>query len=221
MSASDSLDGRKLAGTKIVVCEGIKDCAFVEKLIAVNNLDDAGIDVWYPGHLKKGHGGFEAIDELLSGLILDEKWDDITSLLIVADADDKRTGRFQSLKDSLARIGIVVNSPYRFEGEKPKAAIYLMPEPSTDGCLENLLVSAVALSDPALLRCVDDFVTCVDKPGGWSANDRAKMQVQSLIAVCCRKKPGIHLGYVWDQDDNPIPAECDSYQLIVDLLKQL
>lgn len=199
----------------LVVCEGPSDCGLINALLQHHQI--SGIRARCPQH------GFSAIEPFLRGLETQSAWQELSGLLLVADANGDPLGRFEETARILTKFGLPVTQAFQLEhgGQRNTGrAVYLMPGPGRPGCLEDLLLDAIHRKSPNLIRCVDGFESCVQLSGAWNANDRAKMRVHSLMAACCEEEPATALSRVWHKRGNPIPIESPVFDELVSWLRR-
>ena len=118
----------------------------------------------------------------------------VQSIGIVRDADDNAQSALQSVRDSLRNAGL--SSPQTFltpAGDSPQVSVYIMPDNSGVGALEDLCLRA--LEDDPAMPCVDDFLRCVDAAATTppqTPQNRAKARIHAFLSS--REDPELRVG---------------------------
>jgi len=208
----------RLGAPVLVVCEGPSDCGLINALVQHHRL--SGIEAQCPGERNIGIHGFSAIPKFLLALSTSPGWAALKGLFLVVDANGDPAARFAEAVQLMATVNCKVTNPFQVEMGALTAAVYLMPGPGRQGCLEHLLLDAIETKDANLIACVDSFASCVKLPLSWAPNDLAKMRVHSLITACCEEEPAVALSRVWSRKGNPIPVDSSTFTDLVNLLQQ-
>ena len=145
--------------------------------------------------------GKDKLTEFLRLFKLRPDFENTTSIGIVRDADDNPKGAFASVQSSLdnnrlprpGRIGEQAAGP-------PSVAVAILPGGEKPGMLETLLWESVG--DPAIRRCVEDFLQCSEQAGQPIAR-RDKALAHAFLAT--RPDPHVSVGvaarkHYWDFD---------------------
>ncbi len=140
--------------------------------------------------------GIDTILEALEVALLNPN--SITTVGVVVDADTSPASRWQSLRDTLSAVGYT-NIPMRpnpsgtiiSQPDLAKVGIWLMPDNTSEGMLENFIASLVAdpLTDPLWLlseKCLQEALSI--SPGIPAAKGR----VHTYLAW--QTNPGTPLG---------------------------
>lgn len=128
------------------------------RVLLVEGPDDKNV-VWQicnrspetPDFFIQDRGG---IEPLLDAIGAELNAPDRRVLGILADADDNLTGRWASIVNRLAEEGIRIPNRPDADGviidteEKPRVGIWLMPDNSMDGELENFVADMIPDDDP-------------------------------------------------------------------------
>ena len=128
------------------------------RLLMVEGQDDKHV-IWQicnrspktPDFFIQDRGGIEPLLDVVGAEI---NVPDRQALGIIVDADDNPTGRWAAIANRLSDEGIQVpNSPADEgivvdTGGKPRVGIWLMPDNSTDGELENFVAGMIPTIDP-------------------------------------------------------------------------
>jgi len=126
-----------MASPSVLLVEGPDDWHVVKHLLATHQVSSMEV---------KDKGG---IDNLLRTLPVELRASDLQRLGVVVDADDSLGSRWQSLRDILSRVGYA-DIPPRPHSEGtilrrpagPLVGLWLMPDNSVDGRLEDFILSA-------------------------------------------------------------------------------
>lgn len=121
----------------------------------------------------------------------------------VRDADDSAQAAFNSLKDSFVKVNWnPADKPYIFSSKTPSIGIFIMPGANQDnGMLEDLCLESI--NDCPRLKCVDDYIKCVESLGKEQLNKLSKRKILTYLAS--QKKFVRDLGlaaqkHIWDFD---------------------
>jgi hypothetical protein len=137
-------------------------------VVLVEGIDDQEV----VKHLLRQHGLTEIVVErtdgsaaLLASIPVRPKASDLEALAIVVDADVDIAGRWQSIRDNLRNIGYA-NCPHEpdsggtivSEHNRPLVGIWIMPDNTPTGILEEFVASLVPQGDALWSRvqhCID------------------------------------------------------------------
>jgi hypothetical protein len=105
----------------------------------------------------------------------------LVSLAVTRDADTDARAAFASVGSALANAGLAVPGSHGLlAGTNPQVGVWILPDGSTPGMLEDLCLAAVQ-TDPAL-QCVDEYFQCVQKRAGRQPNNMAKARLHAWLA---------------------------------------
>ncbi len=166
---------------KLIAVEGQDEVCFFNELL--NHIEIRDVEV-------REVGGKDQFKDKFAGFIKLRRFDELESIAFVCDADKKSAVRsFNSLCGIIENVtaeepsfsgNIVLPSRMgEFSEGNPKIGIYVMPNNSECGMLENLCLDSVE-DDPAM-ECVNEFLECAlqldEKP-----KNKAKAKVQTFLA---------------------------------------
>ena len=140
----------------------------------------------------------------------------VNSIGIVRDADNSYTGALQSVQSALRSAGITIPEQSAIPApETLRVSVFIMPDNSSTGALEQLCLSALA-NDPAM-PCVEEFLTCVNSQLTDPPKDQQKARVHAFLAS--RQDPELRLGEAAQRGYIPLddPAFTDLAQFLHDL----
>jgi hypothetical protein len=121
----------------------------------------------------------------------------VRSIGIVRDADKSCNDTFQSVQGALRDAHLPVpDQPITPVGTNPRVAVFITPDNSGSGALEDLLMASTE-GDP-VLSCVDQYFDCLRSVQGTEHPHLSKAYVQVYLA----KEPDgdIHMGIASKQD---------------------
>jgi hypothetical protein len=198
----------------IIVCEGFHDMALVCALLGHLNITNC--DVTYPKKVDGGNGkeAINAVVKLLAG-----RADDISGILVVADADESPTASFEKL--STAFVEPLRPPPTSFsihQTRQHRTGIFLSPGAGKTGELEHLLLEAVKAEDADALKCIEDFENCCGTTKDWAENKRAKMRLACYIASHCQNDPCCSPAFIWTRKNKVIDIGSPAFQELANCL---
>jgi hypothetical protein len=215
VSGSERPKRQAVEKAKLILVEGTDEERFFGALL--EHLSIADVQVMQVG----GKAGF---GPMLAAIRIDERFEDIRSMLLVRDADwAKPAGtNARAAWEALAGALVSANIPKPpahgvFEGTtKPRTAIYVMPDGTSDGMLEDLCLEAMR-GDEAL-PCLDGYFECLQAAGFMhAAKDVAKARAHALLAS--RKEPDLRVGEAARRGYWPFDAA--AFQPLVALLRAM
>jgi hypothetical protein len=130
----------------------------------------------------RNFGGVTDLREYLKTLRLISGFHRVTSLGVVRDCESDPEAAFQSIRSALSNAGFAVPSaPLQAAGNDPRVRVMLLPDASTPGMLETLCWRS--LSGNPLVRCVEEFVSCVGTATGSAVPKPDKSRIHAFIAA--------------------------------------
>ena len=113
------------------------------------------------------------------------KFPDIKTVLkigAVRDADQNANAAFDSLKDSFRLANWnPADKPNIFSDSNPSIGIFIMPGANQDnGMLEDLCLQSI--NDQPDLRCVDDYIKCIESLREERLNKLSKRKIFTYLA---------------------------------------
>lgn len=168
----------KIQSGKLLAVEGKDECNFFNALFKHMNIE---------GVQELDIGGKDQFPNMLPLLMSMEGFGDVEVIGFVRDAEDQMAKRaFQSIARLLKKYHFPYSSwPDRVSTERsPVTGIFIMPDNTNAGMLEDLCLQTVALSP--VYACVEDFVNCfipyLSEQEKSIYND-PKSQVQAYLAT--------------------------------------
>lgn len=213
-----------LTGTRLILCEGTSDEAFLRALIKARNLPEFcirnGSDL--PGD---NPGGITMIGRLLAGIIIWEGFAAITDILIVVDSDSDPLTNFNEVCSQIRSVTDysypVPNTLLDRANGSPRVKVITIPWIDESGNLETLCLSVAVKTSQPLAACVEAFAQCA-KVDTWTlARKRDAMRLRSFLAAAHSSNPFIGLGQVWRDTPELIPVTDSQFNRIADVLEEL
>ena len=125
--------------------------------------------------------GKDNLGPLLEAISQDTDFHLVQSIGIVRDADTSASSAFQSVQGSLRNAGLSVPIEMLVASEgTPKIAVFVMPDNSAGGALEDLCLATLE-GDPAM-PCVNDFLQCVGGRVETPPQNVAKARMHAFLA---------------------------------------
>ena len=155
------------------------------------------------------YGGKDRLRYFLEALLAEVAFDDqIQSIGIVRDADGNARSALQSVQSSLRNVGLPVPQSFRVTAEgTPRVSVFIMPDNSGEGALEDLCLAA--LKDAPAMPCVAEFLRCVNAAVERPPQNPAKARMHAFLAS--REDPELRLGEAGQRRylpwDNPAFAD--------------
>ena len=181
MTKEEPTAPQPLAKPVLLVGEGKEEVRFFSALLKHLGRTDVQIEQCQ---------GKDGLRPHLKAQALRTGFENVGTILIVQDADENPKGRFDSVCHSVTACGF--NPPAAhgaLSDGRPAIGVFIMPDGAGMGMLEDLCLAAV--SDDTAMRCVDDFIQCVQDCGN-DPKPQAKARIQTWLAS--RQSPGKRLG---------------------------
>lgn len=201
--------------TKLILVEGVDEERFFEALL--KHLGRTDVQIVAVG----GKTGFGA---MLAAIKVDERFEDVRSILLVRDADwakpigTNARAAWEALTGALRGAKLPVPAAHGvLEGTgELKIGVYVMPDGTSDGMLEDLCLRA--MQDDKALPCLDGYFECLKAQGfQHAAKDIAKARAHALLAS--RKDPDLRVGEAAKRGYWPFDAEV--FRPLVELVRGL
>lgn len=206
--------------SRLILCEGKEDVAFLSALIATQNLPKSHLR--HTGSKRNDRGGKDKFGERLRSLKLDPDFRrSIKHILVVADCDNDPDGSFKNICAQIQRAGFTPPNRVRRAGIGDVAiTVYLIP-PDEEGSLERYLENAARDANPNIAAETDQFVANV-AIHNWSITQKSKLWLRVMVAACYKSDPCINLAPLFNiEEQRIISLEHDSFTGLVAILRQL
>ena len=210
----------KIEQPYLVICEAQADKNTFFALIKENNLPDV-FQFEYPvedkeANLPGGKYGFWHVLLALPALVGVE---DLKGIILLQDTDISSKDALIDLKKQLKQT----NGKYRelecvdiisftvIESDDflipsiggfltisdKKIPIFFVSVPfGNPGCIETLILSAVARTYPKQKSCLDQYEACCNI-SGWPKAKKDKMRLASFVAAICKTDPTVSVSSMW------------------------
>ncbi|MGL5253658.1 MAG: DUF3226 domain-containing protein [Brevinema sp.] len=193
----------------LIIVEGTEDIHFVRHLLAGKECEI----------IQNGSHGIS--DSILSDIEQTVINKDISKIAIINDADNDFSARLNELETA-----IVHKINPKLKNNTIPCEIFLFPNNSSDGTLENLLLSCARENKKYILECHDRMINCLkaneDHTSLVFPTDKNKAYVYVDLNLTKQEKDnrknvgpyGYHRPDIWD-------FQCEAIKPLLDFLKNL
>ena len=193
--------------TKQLLVEGSDEALLFPRFL--QHLEIASVQV-------QNYQGKDNLGNFLRDIIDTIGFDDVESMRIVRDADTNANSALQSVQSHLQNAGLSVpRNLLTSVGQSPRVSIFIMPDNSGIGALEDLCLAAL-VDDPAT-HCVTDFIQCVNETVATPPQNQAKARMHAFLAS--REDPELRLGEAAQR--GYIPMEHPAFTDLAQFLRNL
>lgn len=210
-------DIKSLTGNLLIVGEGNRDAEFFTALCARHALS-----ALFQISCVQGNSTFDSLQKIaiLPG------YDSLPGILIFGDNDEGAGKSFRTIKAQLNNTDLP--SPPRplqiaRKANHPPVAIAMMPFPdvngSSEGCLETLLLPAIARAHPNEKACVDALYACAKIDRWATKSSRDKLQVRCILSSSCESNPMCGVNEWYRSSSNLIPMDDPIFNGLVKFLQ--
>jgi hypothetical protein len=143
-----------------------------------------------PGEIQVvDFGGVSDLTQSLRVLVQLPNYENVTTIVVVRDAEQNPAAAFQSVRSSLITVGLPLpERPFEFSAGSPRVALMLFPGgviaenhvQCIKGTLEDLCLKLV--EGAATISCVDRFLRCV-RAVGQSVQRAHKFRLHAFLAT--------------------------------------
>ncbi len=170
-------DNLEIKSKKLLFVEGADEFNFFDKLLNHIDLHDVQTIVTGGKTRFSSDDGFEAITALPG-------YENVTALAVIRDADSDANNAFRSVANTLEKFKLPVpeNAGMFFQGETKKVGIYIIPDGTAPGMLEDLCLEIV--KEEPVMHCVEQYIACVRKNADrkqFPKNEK-KAKIQAYLA---------------------------------------
>ena len=172
----------EITEAKILIVEGKDEVNFFTALF--EHMQLTGIQI-------SDIGGKTNFYPRLQALVNLHNFSQVNSIAIVRDADDDPVAAAQSVRSALSRAKLAVppNLGTR-HGSNPTVAIFIMPDNTNAGMLEDLCLNSVASSPE--LDCVNGLMQCIEDKRLPLPLQSSKARAHAYLAT--QQKPDKRVG---------------------------
>jgi hypothetical protein len=177
-----------ISKSKLLLVEGSHEKQFFAKLLKSMGIDDIQVEPV---------GGDRLFKPNIANLRKLQDYSRVKSIGIVRDADNSFEDALRSVQGALKEAGLPVpDQPMMSAGTDQRVVVFITPDNSNGGDLEDLLIASVQ-GDP-VLGCVDEYFDCIRTIQGNEHPHLSKARVQVYLA----KEPDgdIHMGIASQRD---------------------
>lgn len=205
--APQSREPKELIKPKLLIGEGREESDFFTALLARLAITDVQVET-YNG---KGNLG-----SYLKTLRVRPGFAGIISVGITRDADLDPPNAFKSIAGFLAQAPFSAPQSHgAFAGERPRCGIFLLPDGTSPGMLEDICIEAVR-SDFAF-ACVEEFLSCVATRANRNPDSPAKARIEAWLAS--QTRPDLRLGQA--AKAGLLPWDHPAFEPLKDFIKAL
>lgn len=168
-----------------------------QRLALVEGKDEVNFYSAIRGHLGLADieiRSFEGVNNLrptLEALRSVEGFDRLVALAIVRDAEGNGGAALQSVKDALRVNGFAVpEHGLERVGANPAVMMLINPHQTPNGRFED--VCAESVRDTPVMRCVEEYIVCLQRLGTGMPTKEWKTRIHAYIAA--QHQPQVSLG---------------------------
>ncbi|GAG22263.1 unnamed protein product, partial [marine sediment metagenome] len=128
-------------------------------------------------------GGKHSLQNNLAAIVKDRGFDKVRWLGIVQDADTDAQSALQRIQSALTAVGLPFPSaawvPTKTE---PAVVAIVLPDGSSVGDLEELLLRAVERDEPSCMKCIDAYFDCLEVNGVQQPRQLSKAKAHAYLS---------------------------------------
>ena len=159
---------------KILLVEGKDEVTFFKALFKKKNMEDIQV--------KSTNGKDDFKNDFVT-LKNTPGFEKVTSLAIIQDADSDPQSRFNSICSTLKKCRLSVPDKIGlFTESTPKIGIFIIPDGKSEGMLESLCLSTVESKEKETMKCIDEFMECIEIKSKKPKN-KDKSRLQAFLAA--------------------------------------
>lgn len=202
----------------LVVGEGA-----AERVFSLALLRDAAMrDSRFERHFQvvrhaDGNGDFL---KRLNGIVNASSFAGVPGIVLVTDADDDPKKAFENVAKQVSAVKLVgggkllpPGAPWTLgpsKGDAPPVAILVLPDSSSTGTLESLLLRPLGARWPDEMTGVTKLHTDLNKYA-TQVGKRAKSEMACMVAVCCEDDPACTILNLWQADKKMASLLADAH----------
>jgi hypothetical protein len=169
---------------RLLAVEGNDEVNFFEVLLTKIGIFD-NVDI-------RAIGGKDQFKVKLPAFRIATGFNSLEKIAIIRDADDNANNTFKSVIGVLKSNGLKPpRKPGEFTGGNPSVGVFIIPDNSSEGMLEDLCLETV--QDHPAIKCVDTFINCTQDLSEPPKNV-AKARVQAYLAAKPTIAPSLGVG---------------------------
>ena len=213
MEYLEKIKNTNIEKPKILLVEGQDEVEFFKVLLKKKCLKEDFQIIDIAGRDKFNINSLMALKNI-------PEFEKVTSLAIIQDADDNDPqSRFDSICSTLK--GCNLNPPAQIgsfnTASQPKVGIFILPDGKNEGMLESLCLSTVGSKEKDIMKCVNEFMMCVEKLDNKQPKNKEKACLQAFLSAMPEDTRSIGVAAkkdYWDFDS-------DQLKPLLDFLKQI
>jgi hypothetical protein len=203
-----------------IIVEGSDERELLKRLLISRQIDEyqVGCGQGEDDRCLGRSGFYKRIEAILASTTVDVK-----GYIIVADCDDDPLNRFKDAAEHFEKPKAGLPRPKTAftkttgkdqNGKEVRTAVIMIPESLTDGGLETLLLSCCKeIKDYE--KCIDDFCTCVQRPGRRKLDDD-KVRLRAFIAATHKDDPSLALSSWVTSNHRPFDLKHPTLNFLAD-----
>jgi hypothetical protein len=185
---------KPLLHPKLLAGEGREEEVFLGALMRKHAI--TGVQV-------ENYGGKNQLRRYLRNLHFRSGFSGLSSLGLLRDADVDAAGAFASVQGALRDAGLPCPSTVGvWSAQKPKVGVFVLPDGSAPGMLEDLCLHSVA-KDTAR-PCVERYFQCLDEQQVGRPENLSKARTRVWLAS--RERPDLLLGEAAEKGYLPLDS---------------
>ena len=189
MLPRDKIKNESIIKRHLILCEGIDEYYF---LISMLNNPTWKDKKFFSSEIQViNFGGNEELAQQLQVLTRSHGFDDLSSLLIMRDAEKNAIAAEQQIQDALKKAGLEVpQKPGEWKAGKPQVGFLLFPycdNSLREGTLEDLCLSILEESgNSEILKEIQVFVDMISRENGRSLPRKHKNKLHTYFSITDR-----------------------------------
>jgi hypothetical protein len=214
----------EIKSTRVILCEGAGDAAFLKHLINSRGLP--GFYITYPAHTQPHEqGGRDGFKSRLKALKLARGFKDVTDIVVISDNDSSPAASFSRVQELIEEAGdfAIPDAPRQVAGTDPRVYVFMLPTENVAGQLETLCLRSCTDRWPVVAACVAGYEQCnADYFRRWTNNGHIeKMRLRVFLASLCDENPNTSLVHAWSRHVEMIPLNHDCFNDIANFLSSI
>jgi hypothetical protein len=171
-------------------------------LLLVEGRDEQGLlaclldHIGLPSVQTIRYDGITNLRRYLRVLQADSRFPEVTAVGVLRDADASAERALQSVCDALSQVlgtpSIKAHAEFVQHGSLQTGA-FILPDGQSPGMLEDLCLLPVRVSDDRAMRCVDEYIACLQGELGEDETQRALSKRRLQVFIASRPKPSLRI----------------------------
>jgi len=176
---------RRIHSPRVLIVEGDDEarffCGFVDRTV--------------PGKRVQviAAGGKHSLQNNLGAIVKDRGFDKVRWLGIVQDADTDAQSALQRIQSALTAVRLPFPSDaWVPTNTDPRVVAIVLPDGSSPGDLEDLLLRVVERDEPSRMKCIDSYFDCLEVNGVQQPRQLSKAKAHAYLSSL--ERPDLQLG---------------------------